>query len=116
MAQRLHYDRLIVNSKSKIKTTWNIVKSVMGERFGNKPFQSVFTDGALTQNQQLIADSFQNYFLSTADKIISNINNEDIENSNCIDYLYRVFNNPFPNIIFDRTMTRETEKIKSLKS
>jgi hypothetical protein len=103
----------------KRKQTWNIVKHVTGKMSWNKPFQSVYTsiNGVLTENHQLRADSFQNYFRSTADKITFNItNNEDIEDNNCIDYLYRVFNNPFPNITFDRTTTREIEKImKSLK-
>jgi trehalose-6-phosphate synthase len=85
-AKRLHYDRLIVNSKDKKKTTCKIVKSVTGKRFGNKSLQSVYINYVLTENQQLIADSFQNYFLSTADKTISNTNNnEDIKDNNCID-------------------------------
>jgi hypothetical protein len=64
-AKRLHYDRLIVNSDNKMKTTWNIVKSLTGK-------SSVSTyKCALSENQQLIADSFQNYFLSIAEKIVS---------------------------------------------
>jgi hypothetical protein len=90
-----------------VKTTWNIVKSITGKKSCNKSIQSVYIDGALTENQQVIADTFHNYFLSTADKIISNINNnEDIKDNNCIDYLFSVFKNPFPNIIFDCTITK----------
>jgi hypothetical protein len=75
-----------------MKTTWNIVKSVAGKRSGNKSFQSVYINGSLIENQQVIADSFQNHFLSVADKTISNIyNNVDIKDNNCIDYLFRVF-------------------------
>jgi hypothetical protein len=37
--------------------------------------------------------------------------------NNCIHYLYRAFNNPFPNIIFNHTTINEIEKvIKSLKT
>jgi hypothetical protein len=36
-AKRLHNDRLIANSKNKMKTTWNIVKHVTGKMSGNKP-------------------------------------------------------------------------------
>jgi hypothetical protein len=55
--------------------------------------------------------------LSIADKIVSYINNnEDTNDDNCIDYIYRAFKNPYPNIIFDRTMTNEIENIiKSLE-
>jgi hypothetical protein len=34
-AKRLYYDRLIVNSENKMKTTWNVVKSVTGKRLRN---------------------------------------------------------------------------------
>jgi hypothetical protein len=75
-------------------------------------FQSVYINGVLTENQQLIADSFENYFLSTTDKIISNSNNsEDMEDNCCIVYLCRVFNDPFLNIIFDHTTISEIETI-----
>jgi hypothetical protein len=117
MAKRLHYDGLIANSKNKMKTTWNIVKSVTGKRSEKKPFQLVYINGTLTENQQVITGSFQNHFLSIADKTISTINNNPDIKDNCIDYVFRVFMNPFPNIIFDRITTKEIEKIiKSLKS
>jgi hypothetical protein len=84
----------------------------------SKSPQSVSINGVITENQQLIADSFQNHFLSTRDKIVSNINNtDDAEENSCIDYLFRAFNNPFPNIIFNHTMISETKKIiNSLKT
>jgi hypothetical protein len=63
-AKRLHYDGLIVNSKNKMKTTWNIVKSITGRKSGYKSFQSVYANGVLTEKQQIIADTFQNHFLS----------------------------------------------------
>jgi hypothetical protein len=56
----------------------------------SKSPQSLSINGVITENQQAIADSFQNHFLSTADKIISNINNtDDAEDKGCIDYPYR---------------------------
>jgi hypothetical protein len=36
MAKRLYYNGLITNSENKIKTTWNIVKSVTGKNLVNK--------------------------------------------------------------------------------
>jgi predicted nuclease of restriction endonuclease-like (RecB) superfamily len=115
-AKRLYYNGLITNSKNKIKTTWNIVKSITGKNLVNKLPLSVCINGALTENQQVIADSFQIHFLSIADKLVSN-NIEDINDINCKDYLYRIFKNPCPNLIFDRTTIKEIENIiKSLKS
>jgi hypothetical protein len=108
-AKRLYYDGLITNSKNKIKTTWNIVKSITGKNLENKLPLSVCINGALTENQQVIADSFQSHFLFIDDKLVSN-NIEDINDINYKDYLYRIFKNPYPNIIFDRT-TKEIENI-----
>jgi hypothetical protein len=114
--KRLYYNGLITNSKNKIKTAWNIVKSVKGKNLENKLPLSVCIKGALTKNQQVIADSFQSHFLSIADKLVYN-NIEDINDINCKDYLYRIFKNPYPNLIFDHTTTKESENIiKSLKS
>jgi hypothetical protein len=62
MAKRLYYNGLITNSKNKIKTTWIIVKSVTGKNQENKLPLSVCTNGALTENQQVIADSFKAIF------------------------------------------------------
>jgi hypothetical protein len=116
-AKRLYYDGLITNSKNKIKTTWNIVKSVTGKKFENKSPRSVCINGALTENHQVTADSFQSHFLWTADEVVSNINNnEDTNDINCSDYLYRALKSPYPNTIFDHTMTKKVDNIiKSLK-
>jgi hypothetical protein len=92
MAKNLYYNGLITNCKNKVKTTWNIVKSVTGKNLDNKLPLSVCINGALTENQQVITDSFQSHFLSIADKLVSN-NIEDINYINCKDYLYRIFKN-----------------------
>jgi hypothetical protein len=74
--KKLYYNGLITNSKNEIKTTWNVVKSVRGKNLENELHLSVCINGASTENQQVIADSFQSHFLSIADKLVSNI--EDI--------------------------------------
>jgi hypothetical protein len=98
-----------------MKTTWNIVKSVTVKRSWNKSVQLVYINGALSENQQLTADFFQNYFLSIAEKTVSN-NNEKLKDNNCIDYLHRVFNKPLPNIIFDNTTSEIKKKSLSLSN
>ena len=42
----------------------------------NKGTQLISIDGNLITNQQLIANSFNNHFLTVADKITSNIKND----------------------------------------
>jgi hypothetical protein len=116
-AKRLYYDRLIADSENKMKVNWNIVRSVTGKRQRNKSFELVYINGTQTDNHQLIADIFQNYFLSITDKLtLRTSNNEELENNNSIDYLHRIFGNPFPNIIFENTTKEIKDIIKSLKS
>jgi hypothetical protein len=33
VAKKLYYDKIIVNSKNKVKTTWNIIKSEKGRKY-----------------------------------------------------------------------------------
>jgi hypothetical protein len=55
--------------------------------------------------------------LSVGDKIKSSIYSKDNCDNVHMDYLFRVFKNPFPNLIFDCTSTKEIAKImKALKS
>jgi len=53
-------------------------------------------DGKLITNQQSIANSFSNYFLTVADKITSNIKNDKtlLNCNNSIHYLHKNFKLP----------------------
>jgi hypothetical protein len=33
IAKKLYYDKIIVNSKNKMKTTWNVIKSETGKNY-----------------------------------------------------------------------------------
>ena len=72
-----------------------------------------------TNNFQNISNSFNNHFLSIADTIIANITNNskfNESNLNPLEYLLQIFNNPFPNIGYSFTSTKEIKNIiKSLK-
>jgi hypothetical protein len=51
-----------LNSNNKIKTTWNIIKTVTGKGNNNTEVQFLNIEGKLTDNHQLIADSLNDYF------------------------------------------------------
>jgi hypothetical protein len=51
------YQNQIINSNSKIKTTWNIIKSVSGRQNEHN-----------TSKQENSPDSFNKFFLSIAEK------------------------------------------------
>lgn len=75
--------------------------------------------GNITNNHQIISDSFNNHILSIAQKISNNIHINNIVGSNSsdpLDYLITIFKNLLPNIKFNYTSTKEIEKlIKSLQ-
>jgi hypothetical protein len=60
-AKNLHYSTLISNSNNKVKATWSIIKSISGRK--NKDgIQFLNTDGKLSDNHYMIADSLNKYF------------------------------------------------------
>jgi hypothetical protein len=73
---------MILNSKNKMKTTWNINKLETGKKSSKRGVHFLNINGKLTDNQQTIANSFNNYFLTIADKIIDNIRNDKVGQSN----------------------------------
>jgi len=72
VAKKLYYDKIMLNSKNKIKTTWNIIKSESGRKVSKESVHLLNMNGNLTKNQQMIANPLNNYFLTTADTIIDN--------------------------------------------
>ena len=77
-AKQLYYNNKISKSNNKIKTTWDVIKMETCKNHTNEVTKLINTDGNLITNQQLIANSFNNYFLTVADKIASNIKNDTI--------------------------------------
>ena len=72
-AKQLYDNNKISKSSNKIKTTWDIIKMETCKNHTNKGTQLININGNLITNQQSIANSFNNYFLSVADKITSNL-------------------------------------------
>jgi hypothetical protein len=77
----------------------------------------------VSNHQQVNPDSFNNYFLSVAVKITQNIKNSNnivdsnSSNNTVMHYLLQSFRNPFPQIKFNSSSTKEIEKIiNSLKT
>jgi hypothetical protein len=49
---------LVLLSKNKTKTAWNIVKSVTGKKSTNEIIHQLNTNGRKTNNPKIISDSF----------------------------------------------------------
>jgi len=119
VAKQVYYNSKVSKSNNKIKTTRDIIKVETCKNHTNKGTKLVNIDGKLINNQQSIANTFNNYFLTVADKITSNIKNYKTS-SNCnnpIQCLHKNSKLPCSNMKLKYTTPKEIEKIiKSLKS
>jgi len=111
-AKQLYYNSKISKSNNKIKTTWDIIKIETCKNHTNKGTQLINIDGNLITNQQSIANYFNNYFLTVADRINSNIKNDKISLShdNPIHCLYKNSKLPCSNMKIKYTTPKEIEK------
>ena len=76
-AKKLHYNRIILNSKNKMVTTWKIINYENGKSNHCKNIQSLRIDNEEITNQNTIASLFNSYFSSIAGTLKSG-NNEHI--------------------------------------
>lgn len=68
-------NRQIFTSKNKIKTTWYIVKAVTGRKSVHEDIHILNINDNLTNNQQIICNSFKNHFLCAAGRMNSQTSN-----------------------------------------
>jgi hypothetical protein len=75
-----------------MKTTWNVIKSKAYRLKGHS-------------NYEHSPDTFNDHFLSIAEKMVQIIRHSDTEdtsdNKNPMYYVFKIFHNPFPNIKFN---------------
>ena len=79
---------------------------------------SINVNGNLSLNGQIIAETFNKYFVSIAQHILvdNHTANAPSNHKNPMSYLSRAFNQPFPSINLKRVSSKETEdKTMSLK-
>ena len=54
----MEYDRRILNSTNKMKTSWNLINIERGKDMNYQIIQAIDIDGRTTTDQQTIADTF----------------------------------------------------------
>ena len=72
-AKKMHFDSLIQKFTNKVKTTWNIVKSLTI----NKTTSKKFNTRDVKKNQKT-ANAFNQYFPSVAEKLIKKLPTEKL--------------------------------------
>jgi hypothetical protein len=63
LAKKMHYNKLISQLSTKIETFWNVIKSFTNKRSNTKDEFMLNIERKLTKNSQILADTFNNYFL-----------------------------------------------------
>ena len=118
--KRTCLNKQILTSNNKRKTTSNIIRIEKGKKDNYEDIYWFSNDEDESHDHQVISDSFNNYFLSIAEKISHIINRHNIDSNNektPLHYLLQLFSNPFLNIKFSNTSTQEIERItNSLQS
>jgi hypothetical protein len=103
-----------------MKTIWNIVKTETGKKESKEEIHLLNINGNVTYNQQIMVESFNDCFLTIADKITDSSSSSKTgqpDNNNFLNYMLQTFKHPFPSIRFKHTSTQEIEEIiKSLKT
>jgi hypothetical protein len=117
-AKRAHYNRMILKSNNKVKSTWRIINEEKGNIKRNKGIHSIMIGKKVITIQEKIATAFNKYFLSIADYIIpENNNHTNLGIANPINYLVKTFSRPFNKINWKYATSYEIEKIiRSLKT
>jgi hypothetical protein len=82
-ARKYYFSKQIENSKNKMKTIWDITRSLTGIKTKNEDIHQLNTNGNIDYNFQTIPDSFNNYFLSITGKNHDAFN----KNNNFVDHL-----------------------------
>ena len=111
-AKKLHYNKIILNSKNKMKSTWKIINKEKGKTKHGTDIQSLVIDNNVIMNQKIITNTLNNYFLSIADSI--NLDNNKHINTgitNPVTYLLNNFKRLFTKMSWQYASTYEIEKL-----
>jgi len=71
-AEKVNYNRRILESSTKPKTTWNIINELLGKQHSSNDIQKLTIEGSHLTSQHDIANSFNKYFSSIIDKLNCN--------------------------------------------
>jgi len=70
-AKKLHYNKLLLNSNNKTKTTWNIVKIITNNKNTYYATSFMNINDKPSCNPLAITNAFNSYFLSVAENLLN---------------------------------------------
>jgi hypothetical protein len=112
-AKKLFYNKLLLKSNNKLKTTWNIVKTITKYKNTINSISTMNIKDKLSSNPLPIANALNNYFLSVAENLfIKHFSGKNtINNKDSISHLHQNFRQSFSTMKLRNTTTYEIEKI-----
>ena len=110
IAEKMYYNDILIKNKSNIRKTWLIIKEISNKRTSKEIKQNKFiaTDGSLIDNQQTIAEKFNEFFVNIGPTLAKKIKKQDISPNS-------YWKNQMINSIFLNSVT-DLEIINILKS
>jgi hypothetical protein len=119
-AKTFYYNKYTPASVNRTRAAWHVVKILTGNTYNHNKITHMNINDDLTDNYQLIVNSFNKYFSTITDKIVSEIpqySDSVLQNMNPLNYLHKVFSQPFPQMLLKSTCINELKEIiKSLKT
>ena len=117
----MEHDKLILNSDNKVKTTWGTISEESGRNKKRSEIQALKIEGKKITDQQIIAESFNEYFVAITENVKrpsnNNLINDDDNKDSHTNFMDQAFNKPYPNMKCKCTTTNKIERIiKSLKT
>jgi len=94
-----------------MKTTWNIIHKEISNPTNENNIKSLKIKNHIVQNQISIANEFNNYFLNIAGSTTTKGINEKKEDASPLQYLFEYFNQPFRDISWPYTSSKEVNKV-----
>jgi hypothetical protein len=112
-AKKCYYNKLLLKSNNKTKTTWSIVKTITNNRSPSNNIPTMTIKDKLSCNPLDIANAFNTYYSSVAENLlIKNFSGNTItNNTDSISYLHQNFIQSFSTMELRNTTTYEIEKI-----
>jgi hypothetical protein len=92
LAKKHYYNKLIINSKNKVKTTLGIIKSITNAKSSKSIITSISSKGK-SYNPQTMANIFNNYFIMPPNQMqlnkLTNVT-DSLSYLRCINELFQI--------------------------
>jgi hypothetical protein len=81
-ANRIENDKLILNSHNKVKTLWGIINKESGRNKRRSELQALNVEGRKITDQEIIAETFNEYFVAITENAKGQSKNNLINDDN----------------------------------